>query len=88
LEVPFPGPKKRRLSLVTSIEGFRANAVRTGNYRPDENAPSFIADDALKTDTNPAGLVSCSVRVWQYAHGQWVPITGAARWGPWRFRRA
>ena len=63
-------PKKRRLSLVTSIEGFRAIAARTGNSRPDENEPSFIADDALKADINPAGLVSCSVRVWQYAHGQ------------------
>ena len=72
--------KKRRLSLVTSIEGFRAIAARTGNYRPDENEPAFIIDDALKTDTNPAGLVSCSVRVWQYAHGQWFPIMGVARW--------
>src|ERR1700726_2124412 len=60
-------PKKRRLSLVTSIEGFRAIAARTGNYRPYENEPSFIADDALKAETNPAGLISCSVR--QYAHG-------------------
>jgi phage recombination protein Bet len=73
-------PKKRRLSLVTSIEGFRAIAARTGNYRPDENEPAFIADDTLKSDTNPAGLVSCAVRVWQYAHGQWFPITGMARW--------
>jgi phage recombination protein Bet len=60
-------PKKRRLSLVTSIEGFRAIAARTGNYRPDENEPAFIIDDAIKSDTNPAGLVSCSVRVWQSA---------------------
>ena len=73
-------PKKRRLSLVTSIEGFRAIAARTGNYRPDENEPGFIIDDTLKADTNPAGLVSCSVRVWQYAHGQWFPIMGVARW--------
>jgi phage recombination protein Bet len=73
-------PKKRRLSLVTSIEGFRAIAARTGNYRPDENEPSFIADDTIKTETNPAALFSCAVRVWQYAHGQWLPITGVARW--------
>ena len=53
-------PKKRRLSLVTSIEGFRAIAARTGNYRPDENEPAFICDDALKSDNNPAGLVSCA----------------------------
>jgi len=72
-------PKKRRLTLVISIESFRAIAARTGNYRPDAE-PAFIADDALKADTNPAGLASCSVRVWQYAHGQWFPITGMARW--------
>jgi hypothetical protein len=42
--------------------------------------PTFIADDSLKADTNPAGLVSCAVRVWQYAHEQWIPITGVARW--------
>jgi phage recombination protein Bet len=60
--------------------GFRAIAARTGNYRPDENEPAFIAEDSFKSDTNPAGLVSCAVRVWQYAHGQWFPITGVARW--------
>ena len=47
---------------------------------PTRNEPAFIIDDAFKSDTNPAGLVSCSVRVWQYAHGQWFPITGVARW--------
>ncbi|WP_442755889.1 recombinase RecT [Methylocystis sp. JAN1] len=65
---------------MTSIEGFRAIAARTGSYRPDENEPIFNADDALKSDTNPAGLVSCAVRVWQFLHGQWHPITGHARW--------
>lgn len=73
-------PKKRRLTLVTSIEGFRAIAARTGNYRPDENEPAFVVDEVLKSDTNPAGLVSCAVRVWQFAHGSWFQITGTARW--------
>jgi hypothetical protein len=31
-----------------------------GNYRPYENEPSFIADDALKAETNPAGLTARS----------------------------
>lgn len=73
-------PKKRRLSLVTSIEGYRAIAARTGNYRPDEQEPTFITDEALKTETNPAGLISCAVRVWQHAHGEWFQITGTAHW--------
>jgi phage recombination protein Bet len=73
-------PKKRRLTLVTSIEGYRAIAARTGNYRPDEDEPSFITDEDLRSNDNPAGLVSCSVKVWQYAHGQWFPVTGTAHW--------
>jgi hypothetical protein len=35
-------PKKRRLSLVTSIEGFRAIAARTGNYRTDEGPVAWL----------------------------------------------
>jgi hypothetical protein len=66
-------PKKLRLSLATPIEGFRAIAARTGNYRPDEIEPGFINDEAPKSETNPAGLVSCSVRVWQYATGNGSP---------------
>jgi hypothetical protein len=68
-------PKKRRLSLAP-----RSKVSAPSPPAPDETEPSFIADDALKSETNPAGLVSCSVRVWQYAHGQWFPITGVARW--------
>lgn len=33
--------KKRQMVLVTSIGGFRTIADRTGNYRPDEEAPVF-----------------------------------------------
>jgi phage recombination protein Bet len=73
-------PRKRRLTLVTSIEGYRTIAARTGNYRPDEDEPVFITDEALKSDNNPAGLITCSVRVWQHARGDWHPITGTARW--------
>ncbi|GLI94674.1 phage recombination protein Bet [Methylocystis echinoides] len=73
-------PKRRRLSLVTSIEGYRAIAARTGNYRPDEQEPTFITDETLKSELNPAGLISCSIRVWQHSHGQWFQITGTARW--------
>lgn len=73
-------PKKRRLSLVTGIEGFRAIAARSGNYRPDDQEPAFVCDETLKSDCNPVGLVSCSVRVWQYSRGEWFPISGVARW--------
>jgi phage recombination protein Bet len=72
-------PKKRRLSLVTSIEGFRAIAARTGNYRPDENEPSFMADEALKADTNrPASSAAPSGS--GNTPRPMVPITGVARW--------
>jgi hypothetical protein len=63
--IVFNDPRKRRLSLVTSIEGVRAVAARTGNYRPDETAPTFSFDEARRNEANPAGLVSAAVRVWQ-----------------------
>lgn len=73
-------PKKRRLALVASIEGLRSIAARSGNYRPDEGEPTFVTRRNLKSETNPAGLVSCTVRVWQFSHGEWHRISGTARW--------
>jgi hypothetical protein len=47
---------------------------------PPRRKPSFTNGVALKAETNPAGLISRSVQVWQYAPGQSFPITGVARW--------
>ena len=39
--------KKRRMSIVTAIDGFRAIADRTGNYRPDEDEPTYEVDGVI-----------------------------------------
>jgi phage recombination protein Bet len=73
-------PDKRRMSIITGIDGFRAIAERTGNYRPDEDEPTYEFDDALKGPNNPAGLVKASVRVWKFSHGDWHKVTASAHW--------
>src|SRR5689334_9788452 len=51
-------PKKRRMSIITGIDGFRAVAARSGNYRPDENEAEITYDEALKNPlSNPHGIV-------------------------------
>ena len=73
-------PDKRRMSIITAIDGFRAIAERTGNYRPDEDEPSYEIDASLKGPNNPAGLVKASVRLWKFSHGDWHRVTASAYW--------
>lgn len=73
-------PAKRRMSIIVAIDGFRAIADRTGAYRPDEDEPSYETDPALKSPTNPAGLVKATVRVFKHSHGAWHRVTASAYW--------
>jgi phage recombination protein Bet len=73
-------PKKRRMSIIVAIDGFRAIAERTGNYRPDDEEPSYEVDASLKGPLNPVGLVKASVRVWKFSHGEWHRVTASAHW--------
>lgn len=74
-------PKKRRMSIIVGIDGFRTVAARTGDYRPDENEPEYVYDENAKNPiTNPLGLVKALVKVWRYSHGEWHQITGVAYW--------
>lgn len=73
-------PAKRRMSIITAIDGFRAIAERTGDYRPDEEEPTFEVDPALKGPNNPAGLVKATVRVFKFSHGAWHKVTASAHW--------
>ncbi|WCS27273.1 phage recombination protein Bet [Methylobacterium sp. NMS14P] len=73
-------PAKRRMSIIVAIDGFRAIADRTGDYRPDEDEPSFEIDPELKGPANPAGLVKATVRVFKFAHGGWHRVTASAYW--------
>lgn len=73
-------PDKRRMSIITGIDGFRAIAERTGNYRPDEDEPTYETDDNLKSHNNPAGIIKATVRVWKFSHGAWHKVTASAYW--------
>jgi phage recombination protein Bet len=73
-------PDKRRMAIVTAIDGFRAIADRTGNYRPDEDEPTYEIDASLKGPNNPAGLVKATVRVFKFSHGEFHRVTASAYW--------
>ena len=74
-------PDKRRMSIVTGIDGLRVIAARSGKYRPDEDEPEFTFDDAEKSATNPVGLVKARVRIWiMDERGDWKPVSGVAYW--------
>lgn len=76
-------PEKRNMSIITTIDGMRAIAARSGRYRPDEDEPRFEYDPSLKGPTNPLGLVKASVRIWisdPTRPGDWKPANGVAYW--------
>lgn len=73
-------PDKRKMSIIVAIDGFRAIAARSGCYRPDEDEPRFEIDPEQKGPTNPLGLVKAVVKVWQFSHGAWHPVTAVAYW--------
>lgn len=74
-------PDKRRMSIIVGIDGFRAVAKRSGEYRPDDRSARFVTDpDAISNERNPLGLVSAEVTVYQFAQGAWFPVTAIAFW--------
>ena len=75
-------PDKRRMSIITNIDGLRAIAARSGRYRPDEDEPRFSYEPELKGPTNPLGLEKAVVRIFIRDEGghEWRPVTGVAYW--------
>lgn len=69
-------PDKRRMSIITTIDGLRVIAARSGRYRPDEHEPTLEYDPAEKSSTNPLGLIKAVVKV--YIDDK--PVTGVAYW--------
>jgi len=56
--------EKRNMTLVVGIDGGRAIAARSGNYRPDDQEPQWVFRDELKNPlTNPHGIEKCTVGV-------------------------
>lgn len=70
---------KRQLTLVTSIQGYRTIAERTGNYRPGQT--EVVIDAALiDHDSNPKGISHAIATVYKYVHGEWHPISERVDW--------
>lgn len=74
-------PAKRRMSVVTGIDGYRAIAARTNAYRPDDRAPRIeYSEDAKCASKNPLGIVRAEVTVYKFSQGEWHPVTAEAYW--------
>ncbi|MDP3869137.1 phage recombination protein Bet [Phenylobacterium sp.] len=76
-------PAKRQMAIITGIDGMRAIAARSGNYRPDEDEPAYTYDETLKCPANPLGIVKASVRINirdAQSAGGWRPVAGVAYW--------
>ena len=75
--------KKRQMAIITTIDGMRAIAARSGRYRPDEDEPEYEYDPDLKGPANPAGIVKAKVRIYiadAQVAGGWKRATGVAYW--------
>jgi phage recombination protein Bet len=75
-------PEKRRLAIITGIDGLRALAARSGRYRPDEAEPQISYLPDLKAATNPLGVEKALARIFiRDADGSdWRPVAGVAYW--------
>jgi phage recombination protein Bet len=69
-------PDKRKMAIITTIDGFRVIAERTGQYHPDDDEPEFSYDPDAKGPLNPLGLVKAKVKVFKDGR----PAPGVAYW--------
>lgn len=74
-------PEKRKMSIITGIDGFRAVAARNRDYRPNDEATVFFYDKELISPGNPVGLIKAVSKCWKLgADNQWYAIAGEAYW--------
>lgn len=73
---------RRRMAIITTIDGLRSIAARSLRYRPDEDEPDFTYDEAAKSDLNPLGLVRARVNVYMKDAdaNEWRRVPGVAYW--------
>lgn len=73
--------KKRNVVIIVEIGGLRAIAARAGDYRPDDEDPSYTYNQDLKSDTNPLGIEKASVNAFKFdGNGVWQRVRGTAYW--------
>lgn len=74
--------QKRKMSIVTGIDGFRAVAARCGDYRPDSDEPMIVSDPDLKDPaTNPLGIEKAVYTAYKRdPNGEWFPVKATAYW--------
>jgi phage recombination protein Bet len=74
--------EERQLTPVTSIDGYRSKAARCGDYRPDDKEPGFeFSDEAKNPETNPLGIVKCTVRAYKFGPDkEWYACVGTVYW--------
>ena len=73
---------KRKMTIIITRDGQRVIAQRCGDYRAASKPPTYETDPALKSDTNPLGLISATVYLWKQdvRSGEWNEIAGQAFW--------
>lgn len=75
-------PKKRKMTIIITRDGQRVIAQRCGDYRAASKPPVYDVDTALKSPTNPLGIVSATVYLWKQdpKTETWYEIAGQAYW--------
>lgn len=75
-------PDKRKMSIITGIDGFRGVAARSKLYRPDDAEPEIVFDETRKDPkTNPLGIVKAVAKAFKFGpDGAWHPSVGVAYW--------
>lgn len=76
-------PDKRKMAIITGIDGYRAIANRSGLYRPaGVDDMVWITDEARKSPTNPHGIIEAryTARKWHDASKSWMDCAGIASW--------
>lgn len=68
---------KRKVTYVTGIDGYRAIANRTSDYRPGTRTVERCERDDT---TNPQGILSATASVWKYVRGEWHEFSETVFW--------